>query len=113
MTKIGPSLGLVDLISDVPQIETCSSTNLGPVDLSSDVPPIRGFKWSRVVLHQVHLTFAQPLGQAGCWSFVPWFRFLVIQSWVLLTFSQMYPPVEASSGQEQYYITNLSPIDLN
>ena len=71
MAKIGTTFGLLDLISDVPLVEASSSTNLGPVDLSSDVPPIRGFKWSRVVLHQVHLTFAQPLGQAVCWSFVP------------------------------------------
>ena len=59
-------------------------TQLGLVDLSSDVPPGRGIRWTRVVLHQVSLTFGQPLGQADLWSDVP--------------------PVEASSGQEQYYV---------
>ena len=40
--------------------------------MSSDVPPPgRGIKWPRVVLHQVSLTFDQPLGQADLLSDVP------------------------------------------
>ena len=59
-----------------------SGTKLGPVDLSSNVPPGRGIWWPRLVLCQVSLTFGQPLGQADLLSDVP--------------------PVEVSTGQEQY-----------
>ena len=40
-----------------------TSTNLGQADLWSDVPPGRGIWGQRPVLHQVSLTFCQPLGQ--------------------------------------------------
>ena len=52
--------------------------SLGLADLWSGVPPSRGIWWPRVVLHQVSLTFGQPLGQ-------------------------VYPPVEVSSSQAWYY----------
>ena len=48
-----------------------SGTNLGLVDLSSDVPPGRGIYWPKAVLHQVSLTFGQPLGQTDLQSDVP------------------------------------------
>ena len=59
--------------------------------LRSDVPPTRGIWWPRAVLHQVSLTFT-----VGCN--------------VSLTFAVRHtqvrcnPPVQASSGQEQYYV---------
>ena len=49
-----------------------SGINLGPVDLGSYVPPSRDIYLQRVVLHQVSLTFGQPLGQADdIWSDEP------------------------------------------
>ena len=62
-------------------------TKLCPVDLSSDVYPTRGIWWPRVILCQVSLTFGQPLGQTDLWSDVP--------------------PLEASSGQDWYYIMSI------
>ena len=46
--------------------------------------PSRGIWWPRAVLHQVTLTFCEPLGQADIQCDIS--------------------PVEASGGQEQYYI---------
>ena len=48
-----------------------SGTKLGLVELSSDVPPSRGILWPRTVLHQVSLTFGQPLDKPDLWSDVP------------------------------------------
>ena len=57
-------------------------TKLGPVDQSSDVP-------------QVEVSGGQEQDYIrSVWHFV--------SLWVRLTFGQMYPQVEASSGQEQY-----------
>ena len=61
---------------------------LGQDDLQSDVPPGRGIWWPRLVLHHVSLTF--------------------VSLWVRLTFSQMYPQVEASGGQDRYYVRSAS-----
>ena len=62
-----------------------SGTQLGLVDLSSGIPTGRGIWWPRTVLCQVSLIFGQPLGQADLWSDEP-------------------PMIQASSGQEWYYI---------
>ena len=51
----------------------------------SDVPPGRGIWWPRVVLHQVSLTFT-------------------VRHKVSLTLESDVPPVEASSGQDWYYV---------
>ena len=56
--------------------------------LQSDVPLGRGIWWPRAVLHQVSMTFWRD-------------AFEKIEK---PADSQRYPPVEASSGQEQYYI---------
>ena len=56
-----------------------TGTNLGPVDLNSDVPPGRGILWPKAILHQVSLTFGQPLGQADLQT-SPWWRHLVDKS---------------------------------
>ena len=50
----------------------------------SDVPPSRGIWWSRAVLHKVNLTF---------------WRMQLRRQWTVRCI-----PMEASSGQEQYYI---------
>ena len=45
--------------------------SVGLVDLSSDIPPRRGIWWSRVVVCHVSLTFGQFGGQADLQSGVP------------------------------------------
>ena len=64
-------LGQADLWADVPPIEASCGIKLGPVDLSFDVSPSGGIKWPGVVLHQVHLSFGNPLGQADIWACEP------------------------------------------
>ena len=72
----------VDVLPWQRHLVATTGTKLGLVDLSSDVPPGRGIWWPGAVLHQVSLTFDQPLAQADILSDVP--------------------PLEASGGQEQY-----------
>ena len=66
---------------------------------------------------QISLTCGQPLGQADLQLDVPlpleassdqeWYDIRsvwhVVRLWVRLTWAQMYPPLQASGGQEQQY----------
>ena len=56
----------------------------------ADIPPSRGIWWARAVLHKVSLTFT-----------------IMHQGWLDILSMQMYPPVEASAGQEQYYVRSV------
>ena len=91
MAKSATKLGIVDLSSDLPPVEIFSVEEcfyIRPACGSSRpelrCTPSRGIYWPRVILHQVSLTFGQPLGQAD--------------------FQSDDPPLQTSSGQEQYYI---------
>ena len=89
--------------------------SLGQTYIQLDVLPSRGVWWPRAVLCKVIMTLGYALGQADIQSDIPpskgiWWPRAVLHKvimiwailWVRLTFSQMYPPVEASDGQEQY-----------
>ena len=116
MAKSGITSGQADLLVRYPpsrgiywprvillQVRLTFAQPLGQAYLCSDVPH-RGIKWPRVVLFR--LIFGQPLGQTDLWSHIPPVQAscgLGVLIQVILTFGQMYPLVEASSGQEWYY----------
>ena len=73
--------------------------SLGQADLWSDVSPSSNILWPSLKLLCVRLTCGQMYPPC---SNISWQSLELLK--VRLTFGQMYPPVDASSGQECYYV---------
>ena len=116
---------------ELSQVTLTFGQPLGQADLHSNIPPVEASSeqewyyirsaWHLVSLGQVTLTFGGPLGQADLQSDILPGRGIygqeqyymrsawhLVSLWVRLTFSQMYPLVEASREQEWYCIMSVS-----